>query len=386
MVRPGPMERVVVGKRGVDRIRGGHPWIYRSDLSPDPREGIESGAAVEVVDGKGRLLGSAFYSVRSQIALRFYAREKVDADEALLRQRLQSAVAMRERLFPGSRFGRLVHGEADFLPGLVIDRYGDHLSVQTLTPAMESRKEIVCDLLEELLQPAGIVERNDVRTRELEGLEQRKGVLRGSYEAPTIYEEGEARMQVDLVEGQKTGAFLDQRENHLHAGGYARGRALDLFSYVGGFALQLARHLHGREGLTVVTNNLAVYEELVADETIDILLLGGLVRRNYRSLVGFLTEDSLRGIRADLCFLGISGIAEDGSLLDSTVEEIPAKRAMVAASKHVVLLADGAKFWGSGLGRVAGIDIVHTLVTTDDAPEERLDALVEAGIDVRIAT
>lgn len=155
---------------------------------------------------------------------------------------------------------------------------------------------------------------------------------------------------------------------------------------VGTTALQLARHLHGREGLTVVTNNLAVYEELVADETIDILLLGGLVRRNYRSLVGFLAEDSLRGIRADLCFLGISGIAEDGSLLDSTVEEIPAKRAMVAASKHVVLLADGAKFWGSGLGRVAGIDIVHTLVTTDDAPEERLDALVEAGIDVRIAT
>src|SRR5690606_21304466 len=89
---------------------------------------------------------------------------------------------------------------------------------------------------------------------------------------------------------------------------------------VGTTALQLARHLHGREGLTVVTNNLAVYEELVGDESIDILLLGGMVRRNYRSLVGFLTEDSLRGIRADLCFIGISGISEDLTLLDTTVE------------------------------------------------------------------
>lgn len=155
---------------------------------------------------------------------------------------------------------------------------------------------------------------------------------------------------------------------------------------VGTTCLQLARHLHGREGLTVVTNNLAVYEELVDDEAIDILLLGGMVRRNYRSLVGFLTEDSLRVIRADRCFLGISGIAADGTLLDSTVEEIPAKRAMVRASEHVVLLADGAKFAGSGLGRVAGVDVVHTLVTTPDAPADRLDALREAGVDVRLAS
>lgn len=154
---------------------------------------------------------------------------------------------------------------------------------------------------------------------------------------------------------------------------------------VGTTALQLARHLHGRQGLTVVTNNLAVYEELIADQAVDILLLGGMVRRNYRSLVGFLTEDSLRGIRADLAFIGISGISEDLDLLDSTVEEIPAKRAMVRASKHVVLLADGAKFWGSGLGRVDGIDIVDTLITTDDAPRDRLDALRAAGIEVRVA-
>jgi DeoR/GlpR family transcriptional regulator of sugar metabolism len=154
---------------------------------------------------------------------------------------------------------------------------------------------------------------------------------------------------------------------------------------IGTTALQLARNLHGRAGLTVVTNNLAVYEDLVGDDSIDILLLGGLVRRNYRSLVGYLTEDALRGIRADLAFVGISGISEDFALLDTTVEEIPAKRAMLLASRRVVLLADGEKFRGLGLGRVAGIDAVSTVVTSDDAPPERLAALRERGIEVLVA-
>jgi len=153
---------------------------------------------------------------------------------------------------------------------------------------------------------------------------------------------------------------------------------------IGTTALQLARHIHGRPGLTVVTNNLAVYEELVTDEAIDILLLGGLVRRNYRSLVGFLTADSLQGIQADLAFIGISGIGHDLSLLDTTAEEIPAKRAMLRAAKRVVLLADGAKFWGGGLGRVAGIDDLDVLITTSDAPQDRLAAVREHDVEVRV--
>jgi DeoR/GlpR family transcriptional regulator of sugar metabolism len=154
---------------------------------------------------------------------------------------------------------------------------------------------------------------------------------------------------------------------------------------IGTTALELARHLHGRSGLTVVTNNLAVYEELVGDEDVDILLLGGLVRRNYRSLVGFLTADSLQGIRADLAFIGTSGIGEDLTLLDTTAEEIPAKRAMIRAAKRVVLLADGAKFWGGGLGRVAGIEAVDVVVTTTDAPRDRLAALRDRNVEVRVA-
>lgn len=235
------MERVVISKRGSDRLRSGHPWIYRSDLTPDPGASIESGAAVQVVDAKGRLEGTAFYSVHSQIALRLVSRGKVELDRAFLKERLDSALSMRERVVPDPRFCRLVHGEADFLPGLVVDRYGAHLSVQITTPAMESRKEILFDLLEAALSPTSIVERNDVRTRGLEGLEVYKGVARGTYEGPVPYEEGQAIMEIDLLEGQKTGTFLDQKENHLLAGTYARGRALDLFSYVGGFALQLAQ-------------------------------------------------------------------------------------------------------------------------------------------------
>lgn len=154
---------------------------------------------------------------------------------------------------------------------------------------------------------------------------------------------------------------------------------------IGTTGLALARHLRGRAGLTVVTNNLAVYDELADDEAIDLVLLGGLVRRNYRSLVGFLTEDALAGIRADVAFLGISGIAADGALLDTTVEEIGVKRAMAAAAMRVVLLADGAKFFGSGLGRVAEVDVVDAVVTSPDAPAERLELLRERGIEVVVA-
>jgi DeoR/GlpR family transcriptional regulator of sugar metabolism len=152
---------------------------------------------------------------------------------------------------------------------------------------------------------------------------------------------------------------------------------------VGTTALQLARQLHGREGLTVVTNNLAVYEELLGDETVDIVLLGGLVRRNYRSLVGFLTEDSLAGIRADLAFIGISGVSDDLRLFDTTLEEIPTKRVMLRAAKCAVLLADGAKFGGGGLGWVADIEAIDVVVTTDDAPAASLAALRERGLEVR---
>jgi 23S rRNA (cytosine1962-C5)-methyltransferase len=233
--------KVKVSRRGVDRLQGGHLWIYRGDVEDAPAA-LEGGDVVALVDGRGRFLAKAFWSARSKIALRVVTRDEEPVDEAFFAARLASAIALRARAFgPDERFVRLVHGEADLLPGLVVDRYGDAAVMQTLVPATDRRKALLADLLANALSLTTVIERNDVRVRELEGLAQTKGVLRGEAPGPIEYREGEVRMRVDLLAGQKTGTFLDQRENHLRAGEYAHGRCLDCFSYAGGFALQLAR-------------------------------------------------------------------------------------------------------------------------------------------------
>ncbi|MBU8897733.1 methyltransferase [Corallococcus sp. H22C18031201] len=236
---PDGTPQVALVRRGVERWQAGHPWIYRADLNGDPA--LAGGEVVRVVDGRGWFIGKALYSKHSKISLRWLSYDDVAVDADFFRQRLQSANALRQQALPGEQTYRLVHGEADGLPGLVVDRYGDYLSAQFLVPAMEQRKELIADLLEELLHPRGIVNRSDVGVRALEGLPQEKGLLRGALPpGPVSFDEGLVRMRADLLEGQKTGAFLDQRENHVMAAQYASGDALDCFSYVGGFALQLA--------------------------------------------------------------------------------------------------------------------------------------------------
>jgi 23S rRNA (cytosine1962-C5)-methyltransferase len=232
--------KVTISRRGAERIAKGHLWIYRSDVERPPA-GAEPGDVVALVDGRGRFQGKAFWSARSQIALRLVTLDEVPIDEAFLAGRLSDAFGLRERAFGAEPAVRLVHGEADLLPGLVVDRYGDVAVMQTLVPATDRRKHLLADLVANALSLRTVVERNDVRVRELEGLVQEKGVLRGPAPGPMEYREGEVRLGLDVLEGQKTGAFLDQRENHLRAGEYARGRCLDCFSYAGGFALQLAR-------------------------------------------------------------------------------------------------------------------------------------------------
>jgi 23S rRNA (cytosine1962-C5)-methyltransferase len=232
--------KVRISRRGAERLEGGHLWIYRADVEQAPAA-LEGGDVVALVDGRGRFLAKAFWSARSKIALRVVTREEEPVDEAFFAARLSAAIALRERTFGDERFVRLVHGEADLLPGLVVDRYGDAAVVQTLVPATDRRKALLAELLAAALPLRTVVERNDVRVRELEGLAQVKGVLRGDPPGPVEYREGEVRMRIDLLAGQKTGAFLDQRENRLRAGEYARGKCLDCFSYAGGFALQLAR-------------------------------------------------------------------------------------------------------------------------------------------------
>jgi 23S rRNA (cytosine1962-C5)-methyltransferase len=157
-----------------------------------------------------------------------------------LRERLAAAVKWRETIAAGAAACRLVHGEGDGVPSLIVDRYGPYLVVQTLSQGTERLKDEVLDALTEIVGPDGILERNDPKVRQLEGLESRVGVLRGQVPATVEVEEGNVRLEVDLFHGQKTGLFLDQRENHLRLRSYARGHVLDAFSYDGGFALQAA--------------------------------------------------------------------------------------------------------------------------------------------------
>jgi 23S rRNA (cytosine1962-C5)-methyltransferase len=229
---------VVVSRRGEARIARGHPWVYRSDVKTDG--GATPGAVVRVANARGALLGFAFWSARSEIRLRMIERGET-LPGSWLRDRIGQALAWRRTVAAGAEAFRLVHGEGDGLPSLVVDRYGDHLVVQTLSQATERLKPQIVDTLVEAQQPRGIVERNDPRVRTLEGLEQRVSVLHG--EVPETVEvcEGDVRFHVDLRKGQKTGLFLDQRENHLAARAYARGRVFDGFTYDGGFALQVAR-------------------------------------------------------------------------------------------------------------------------------------------------
>jgi 23S rRNA (cytosine1962-C5)-methyltransferase len=228
---------VTISSRGEDRLRVGHPWIYRADvLDAD----AEAGDVVQVRGARGRTVGRALYSDRSQIALRILA-FRADTDEGWLRRRLESAVAFRESLPIDSTAYRLVHGEADLLPSLIVDQYGEYLVVQTLSQGMDRLLPGVVSALSDLRHPKGILARNDPRARVLEGLEQRVDVLAGDIPDRVQIIDAGLEYDVDLRHGQKTGLFLDQRENRVAATGYARGRLLDCFTYNGAFALALGR-------------------------------------------------------------------------------------------------------------------------------------------------
>lgn len=230
---------VTVSPRGVERIFAGHPWIYRSDISASAA--LEAGSVVSLRDRRKRFLGQALYSNRSQIALRFLTREKRSIDREFLAERIQAAADYRRQVVQVSEAFRLVASEGDLLPSLVIDRYGEYLVVQTLSQGMEKLKPVITDILQEKFSPRGIVERNDVAVRSLESLEQAKGVLSGEAAEEVIVSINGLRFAFNLLEGQKTGGFLDQRENQRAAQNYAFGRALDCFTYAGGFALPISR-------------------------------------------------------------------------------------------------------------------------------------------------
>lgn len=242
------MPSVVVSARGEQRIRVGHPWIYRADVVDVQAAG---GDTVEVIGPRRRTLGHALYSDRSQISLRMLTRGEARFDESVLCARLERAIRFRETLGLDADAYRLVHAEGDLLPSLIVDRYGSHLVVQTLSQGMDRLLPEVTGFLTELVAPAGILARNDPRVRTLEGLEQKVEVVAGVVPEIVSVREGPIQFEVDLRHGQKTGLFLDQRENREAAGRYARGRLLDCFSYHGGFALRLAGQCAEAEAIDI---------------------------------------------------------------------------------------------------------------------------------------
>jgi 23S rRNA (cytosine1962-C5)-methyltransferase len=228
---------VIISQRGVGRIRLGHLWVYRSDVCSAQ---AEPGAIVRLTDERGRFQGRAFYSDKSQIAVRLLTRQDQPVDRAFFKERLRQAIRYREQIVENTEAFRLVYSEGDLLPSMIVDRYGDYLVIQTLSQGAERQKQVLVQILVELLSPKGIVERNDPKVRLLEGLEQRVSVLHGEVPSEIHVKENGVIFAYDLAKGQKTGSFLDQRENHGAARRYASSDVLDCFSYQGGFALTIA--------------------------------------------------------------------------------------------------------------------------------------------------
>lgn len=229
---------VTISPRGEQRLRTGHPWIYRADVLS---AGASGGDIVAVRNAKGRVLGSALFSDQSQIVIRMLTLGEDMADASTIAKRLHAAIDFRESLAIDATAYRLVHGEGDLLPSLVVDRYADYLVVQALSQGMDRLVPTIVQTLQARLNPRGILARNDPRSRTLDGLPQVVEVLAGEVPESVSVRECGVEYDVDLRHGQKTGLFLDQRENREAAARYARGRVLDCFSYNGGFALVLAR-------------------------------------------------------------------------------------------------------------------------------------------------
>src|SRR6202142_3499854 len=286
---------VKVSPRGASRLTDGHVWVYRSDIVA--ADGVAPGALVGVADERGEFVGTALYSSASQKAIRMISKDAVNDLDDLLRNRIRDAIAYRERIVRDTDAYRIVFSEADFLPGLIVDRYNDLLSLQVLTQAMDAeavRRTVVSEL-ETQLKPAAIAERVDPRVRDLEQLPSRaSGLLQGE-KSSTVFAMNGVRFHYEAFEGQKTGAFLDQRENYAAVAEYARGEARDAFFYQGGFALHLAERCSkvtgvdsSRPALEVADRNATLNGceiEWIEANTFDLLGDYASARQQYDTIV-----------------------------------------------------------------------------------------------------
>jgi 23S rRNA (cytosine1962-C5)-methyltransferase len=315
--------RVIVNPHAVARLRGGHPWIFKSDIIR--LDQAAPGALVRVEDQRGKCYGSALYSSSSQIALRMVATNPVEAEKypELLRYRIRQAIAYRERVVRSSDAFRVLFSEADITPGLIVDKYNDIISLQVLTQAMDAEfaRQILIEELQSAYRPETILERVDPRIRELEGLpaiEDRTVYSRlKKPKTATVFHLNGLAFHYDGSTGQKTGAFLDQRENYAAAERHARGRALEICTYQGGFGLHLNRVCEqvtavdvSAEALEVAERNRLLNEqkaiEFVEADAFELMRQYADAERRYETIVldppAFAkskksAEDALRGYK-----------------------------------------------------------------------------------------
>ena len=234
------MNQVILKTTKEKRIKAGHLWVYQGEIGIIGI-GVRSGDLVEVLDNRGRFLGVGYYNQASQIAVRLLTTEREAIGPEFFQRRLRQALQHRQRVKPNASAYRLVFSEADLLPGLIVDRFGDYLVVQLLTMGMEVNRQTIIELLVELCQPAGIIERSDLSVRHQEDLPERSGCVYGECPGAVVIADNGLQFRVDLLEGQKTGYFLDQSANRAAVASYAKDRrVLDCFCHVGSFAIHAA--------------------------------------------------------------------------------------------------------------------------------------------------
>jgi 23S rRNA (cytosine1962-C5)-methyltransferase len=306
---------VRIRRRGADRIRGGHLWVYRSDVVEPPNP-TPAGSIVLVRDERGVAIGKALYSSASQIALRFLTRgsaANVPINEAFLRYRIDVADQYRNRIGVDPKLSRRVYSEGDLLPGLIVDRYGDTLVVQSLCQGIDKLEPIFTPLLQERYRPRSIVFRNDARVRELEGLALEQHTIGEPVPETIMVNEDGKEYEVALLKGQKTGTFLDQRENHRAARRYAHGKALDGCTYAGGFALQIAEACQSVEAIDISAASLEVAQANA--------LRNGLenIHCIEANIFDYLREASSQGKRYDTIVLDPPAFARNKESLQNSI-------------------------------------------------------------------
>ncbi len=251
-------ERAIILKRATERVRTGHLWIYRSDMRECRAEG---GSIVDICDVKGKFYGKAFYSDKSQIALRLVTTSDETVNREFWLNRLKMAISLREKTVSDTEVCRLVNGEGDGIPSVIVDRYKEVISIQTLCQGSEKIKGLIAEILSELLDPAAVIERNDGKVRELEGLPRQISLLKGEDPGEIICFENCLKFIFHPASGQKTGAFLDQRENRALSGRLSSGKGLDCFSYAGGFALNMAKSCEKVEAIDISESAIELAEK-----------------------------------------------------------------------------------------------------------------------------